>query len=346
MASQSLISAVNSYDNYIQRKGIDEQVIDAYIEACRVAINGEKDITYGLQITNRSKGIVERFCMERTGGTIWDLEKYSFANKTHYSLTDKLYDVLLLEAQNKVVDSAYRYLEKKREPRERFYMPRRKTQNETIVIYRKDNKVIALDKSTGEKAEAKCNPADEFDFRTGAKLAFNRLMGEDVKLDNGVREVKRKAKVGEYVKVVNEKSVFNTYKNGEIFKVTYVTKSGCICKNSEKQCGLWHEEYVVLENYKLEEKVQEQNDNEIHVGDMVEVARSGGCYPTYDTWSGLGSYRQNFVKGVSVEDGMVAKVLNIAKHDRLHNFCLALIQNPKTSQVFIIKIDGIKKVER
>lgn len=126
MASQSLISAVNSYDNYIQRKGIDEQVIDAYIEACGVAINGEKDITYGLQITNRSKGIVEHFCMERTGGTIWDLEKYSFENKTHYSLTDKLYDILLLEAQNKVVDSAYRYLEKKREPKERFYMPRRK----------------------------------------------------------------------------------------------------------------------------------------------------------------------------------------------------------------------------
>lgn len=125
-----------------------------------------------------------------------------------------------------------------------------KTQNETIVIYRKDNKVIALDKSTGEKAEAKCNPADEFDFRTGAKLAFNRLMGEDVKLDNGVREVKRKAKVGEYVKVVNEKSVFNTYKNGDIFKVTYVTTSGCICKNSDGDNGLWHEEYVVLENYK------------------------------------------------------------------------------------------------
>nr|DAJ88255.1 MAG TPA: Terminase [Bacteriophage sp.] len=126
MASKSLITAVNNYDKYIEQHGIDEQVIDAYIEACRVAINGEKDITYGLQITNRSKGIVERFCMERTGGTIWDLEKYSFANKTHYSLTDKLYDVLLLEAQNKVVDSAYRYLEKKREPRERFYMPRRK----------------------------------------------------------------------------------------------------------------------------------------------------------------------------------------------------------------------------
>lgn len=222
----------------------------------------------------------------------------------------------------------------------------KKVGSETIVIYRNDNKVIALDKSTGEKAEAKCNPADEFDFRTGAKLAFNRLMGEDVKLDNGVREVKRKANVGECVKVVNEKSVFNTYKNGEIFKVTYVTRSGCICKNSEKKCGLWHEEYVVLENYKPEEKAQEHNDSEIHVGDMVEVTHSGHCYSSYDKWSGLGSYRQNYVKEVSVEDGMVAKVLNIAKHDRAHNTCLALIQNPKTTQVFIINIDGIKKVER
>ena len=216
----------------------------------------------------------------------------------------------------------------------------------TIVIYRNDNKVVALDKSTGEKAEANCNHADEFDFRTGAKLAFNRLMGEDAKPDNGVREVKRKAKVGEYIKVVYAMPCLIPYKNGDIFKVNCVTTSGCICKKSEENVGLWHREYVVLENYKPEEKAQEHNDSEIHVGDMIEVTRSGGCYLMYDTWSGLGSYRQNFVKGVYVEDGMVAKVLNIAKHDRMHNFRLALIQNPKTSQVFIIKIDGIKKVER
>lgn len=216
----------------------------------------------------------------------------------------------------------------------------------TIVIYRKDNKVVALDKSTGEKAEAKCNPADEFDFRTGAKLAFNRLMGEDVKPDNGVREVKRKAKVGEYVKIVDAKPYLIPYKNGDIFKVISTYKSGVeIEKDGTPVTAAWHREYVVLENYKPEEKAQEHNDSEIHVGDMIEVTRSGGCYSMYDTWSGLGSYRQNFVKGVFVEDGMVAKVLNIAKHDRMHNFRLALIQNPKTSQVFIIKIDGIKKVE-
>ena len=216
----------------------------------------------------------------------------------------------------------------------------------TIVIYRKDNKVIALDKSTGEKAEAKCNPADEFDFRTGAKLAFNRLMGEDVKPDNGVREVKRKAKVGEFIKIVDAMPWMIPYKNGDIFKVNCVTTSGCICKKSEENVGLWHREYVVLENYKPEEKSQEDDDSEIRVGDMVEVTHRGKCYSTYYTWSGLGSYRQNFVNGVSVENGMVAKVLNISQHDDDKWKTLALIQNPKTSQVFIINIDGIKKVER
>lgn len=216
----------------------------------------------------------------------------------------------------------------------------------TIVIYRNDNKVVALDKSIGEKAEANCNPADEFDFCTGAKLAFNRLMGEDAKPDNGVREVKRKAKVGEYIKVVYAMPCLIPYKNGDIFKVNCVTTSGCICKKSEENVGLLHKEYVVLENYKPEEKSQEDDDSEIRVGDMVEVTHSGKCYSTYYTWSGLGSYRQNFVNGVSVENGMVAKVLNISQHDDDKWKTLALIQNPKTSQVFIINIDGIKKVER
>jgi hypothetical protein len=222
-----------------------------------------------------------------------------------------------------------------------------KVESETIVIYRNDNKVIALDKSTGEKAEAKCNPADEFDFRTGAKLAFNRLMGEDVKPDNGVREVKRKAKVGEYIKIVDAYPYLIPYKNGDIFKVISTSKPGVVIeKDGTPVTSAWHREYVVLENYKPEEKSQEENENEIHVGDMVEVTYSGNCYSTYDTWSGLGSYRQNYVNGVSVEDGMVAKVLNIAKYDSAHNTCLALIQNPNTTQVFIININGLKKVER
>lgn len=126
MASQSLISTVNGYENYIKDKGKDEQVINAYVDACSVAINGEKDIEYGLQLTKRAKELIEDFCMAKTGGTIWDLEKYAFDHKTTYELINKKYEVLLLEAQNKIVDSYFQYIEKKREPKDRFYMPRRK----------------------------------------------------------------------------------------------------------------------------------------------------------------------------------------------------------------------------
>lgn len=218
-----------------------------------------------------------------------------------------------------------------------------KTQNETIVIYRNDNKVVALDKSTGEKAEANCNPADEFDFRTGAKLAFNRLMGEDVKPDNGVREVKRKAKVGEYIKIIDAKPLLISYENGEIFRVIGIGNVGCKVKNSVKSCYVWHEEYVVLENYKLEKEPEKKD--EICVGDTVKVTNTSKQYDLYDTWSGLLGYKQNFVIGSDVKNEDEYKVLRIKKHDRFAS-TIALIQNPKTTKVFIIGIDGIKKVER
>lgn len=126
MASKYLKETVQSYENYIEKNGIDESVIDAYIEATGVAINTEKDIQYGLQLTKRSKDIVEHFCMVKTGGTIWELEKYAFENKVEYDLIDKYYRPTLYEAQNKIVDSYFQYIERKREPKDRFYMPRRK----------------------------------------------------------------------------------------------------------------------------------------------------------------------------------------------------------------------------
>ena len=76
MASENLKQTIQGYENYIQAHGIDETVIEAYVEACSVAINNEKDTEYGLQLTRRSKELIERYCMEQTGGTIWDLEKY------------------------------------------------------------------------------------------------------------------------------------------------------------------------------------------------------------------------------------------------------------------------------
>lgn len=126
MASFELISAVQDYEEYIVHNGINEQVIDAYCESVNTAFTNEKDIAYGLELSARCKEIIEAYCLNSSGGTIWDLEKYAFSEKVYYEIIERFYSVLLLEAQNKNVDSFFRYIERKRDPKERFYMPRRK----------------------------------------------------------------------------------------------------------------------------------------------------------------------------------------------------------------------------
>lgn len=126
MASQSLISTVDSYENYIERNGIDESVMDAYIEASEVAIKTEKDIQYGLQLTKRCKEIIERFCVEHSGVGIWDLEKYAQDNDEEYPLIDKWYKTLKTESYYDF-ESFMFYMERKRHYSKRFYFPRRHT---------------------------------------------------------------------------------------------------------------------------------------------------------------------------------------------------------------------------
>lgn len=126
MASQSLISTVDSYENYIERNGIDESVMDAYIEASEVAIKTEKDIQYGLQLTKRCKEIIEQFCVEHSGVGIWDLEKYAQDNDEEYPLIDKWYETLKTESYYDF-ESFMFYMERKRHYSKRFYFPRRQT---------------------------------------------------------------------------------------------------------------------------------------------------------------------------------------------------------------------------
>ena len=118
--------AIQEYENYITRKGIDRAIVDAYVEASNIILCGRKDREYGLSVSSRAKDILSQYVFNTTSGSLWDLEKYAFENKTWYEILDKNYEILLVEAQNMLVDSGFRYLEKKREPKERFYMPRRK----------------------------------------------------------------------------------------------------------------------------------------------------------------------------------------------------------------------------
>ena len=81
MASFELISAVQDYEKYIEKNGINEQVIDVYCEAVNTAFANEKDIAYGLELSARCKEIIEAYCLNSSGGTIWDLKSTRFRKR-------------------------------------------------------------------------------------------------------------------------------------------------------------------------------------------------------------------------------------------------------------------------
>lgn len=126
MASKEIISAIQSYENYISRHGISEEVIDAYCQAAKTAIIGEKDIEYGLQVSVKVKELIERFVINQTGADIWTLEKYSQDNNQEYDLVNKYYELLKLESYERFENFIY-YMERKRHYKKRFYQPRKNT---------------------------------------------------------------------------------------------------------------------------------------------------------------------------------------------------------------------------
>lgn len=102
-------------------------------------------------------------------------------------------------------------------------------------------------------AQAKRNPADKFNWKLGAELAFSRLWGEKkAEKRPVVKAVKRYAKVGEYVKIVKgERNHGETYMDGDILKVSRLfDKDGWVFLENHSNISCGPKEYVVLEGYK------------------------------------------------------------------------------------------------
>lgn len=124
MASKYLTDKIQEYENYIERKGVDEAVIDAMSMAAEVAILQEKDVPYGLTVSGRSKQLIESFVARQTGGTVWGLDYYHFKNETDpYDILEKYFRLFHLESHY-LFESFMIYMEKNRPPWERFYLPR------------------------------------------------------------------------------------------------------------------------------------------------------------------------------------------------------------------------------
>lgn len=88
-------------------------------------------------------------------------------------------------------------------------------------------------------------------FEAGFKALRDKA--EKPEAEKTVKEVKRRAKVGEYIKIVNAGLTGGLYKNGDVKKVVRVNDfKGVYIETYAKEDGFYvgDDEYVVLKNYK------------------------------------------------------------------------------------------------
>lgn len=103
--------------------------INAFTMATKTAydiIESDGDLKIARMLGGEVKGYIEKYCQEKTNGTIWELEAYGQRKQTSFDIVENYYEILLCEAKTKVFDSYCLYLEKNRPYFERFYLPRRK----------------------------------------------------------------------------------------------------------------------------------------------------------------------------------------------------------------------------
>lgn len=120
-----------------------------------------------------------------------------------------------------------------------------------VITFDGDTTIAELVKNgkTVKKVEAHKHPADKYDCKVGAVVAVERLF-EKKKAE--YKEVHRRARVGEYVKLLTNGSYGNSiFKPGSIQKVVGLGACAMIW-HPEYPEGLafWDKEYVVLEGYK------------------------------------------------------------------------------------------------
>ena len=176
---------------------------------------------------------------------------------------------------------------------------------------------------------------------------------EDVPEKTAVKEVKRPAKVGEWIKIVNADHMeryrgCEEYKNGDILKVA---KTNACCLDDVLAEGIseWIDkrEYVVLENYQPEQSSLESKANyttEIQIGDTVKVVNNGKCYTRYEEWfvKNAPQYLGKFAYGGMPKNGGSYKVLMKNDKDGLKYVIQEI--DWLNGAVYLIDEKGIEKV--
>ena len=118
-------------ENLISQNGATMQHIEIIYGLADISINQKNDVKYGLKLSARAKELLEKLIFDKVGADVWKLDEVCKANKVSVPELDFYFEILKLEAVH-LLDSYALYIEKNRPPKERFYLPRRKTLKKVV----------------------------------------------------------------------------------------------------------------------------------------------------------------------------------------------------------------------
>lgn len=127
MPSKELERAIKKYDKWIEKRGVDEQVVEALVAAVNVSFHEPNaDIEFAKEYSKRVKGIINQEIIKHTnGGNVDDLDAYCTEHNVKAELLEQYYDCVRCEAPY-LFNSYLNYLERNRQEKDKFYKPRRK----------------------------------------------------------------------------------------------------------------------------------------------------------------------------------------------------------------------------
>lgn len=127
MPSKELDKAVKKYDKWVENRGVDDSVIEAYVAAVNVAFHEPNaDIEYAKALSARVKSIINKAIIKATnGGNVDFLDEYCNANHVKAEYLEHYYECVRCEAPY-LLNSYMNYLEKNRQEKDKFYKPRRR----------------------------------------------------------------------------------------------------------------------------------------------------------------------------------------------------------------------------
>ena len=184
--------------------------------------------------------------------------------------------------------------------------------NTKIVITTDGNETLARlydGKKVIKSATAKCSPDDAFDALVGAKIAFDRLIGEEKKAE----EKPSKYKTGDKVRVI--KNTCHHYcKIGET-----VTLTDIYWTDSRGRGVNWrikeHGGYIRDCDF-IPYTAEEEKPLKFKIGDTVKVVNNGEGYTTYTEW--FEKYSPDllgeFVYGKKIPNGTKCVIEKINRH--------------------------------